>query len=342
MKLGAFDYIAKPLNIEHLLISIRKAMDTHRLTMELSHWRRQHQKQFDAKLIVGESESMRALFSMIEQVAKSNTTSVLIEGESGTGKELVAHVIHNRSPRSGGAFMDLNCASLPEELLESELFGHERGAFTDAKSMKNGLLELADGGTLFLDEVGELPSSIQGSFLRALQERRFRPVGSVKEVASDFRLIAASNRNLDEMVREGRFRKDLLFRLRIFTIALPPLREHPGDIKELASSYLTTLSMRSGKGMKGFSPEFLDTLLDYDWPGNVRELVNALERAIAAAGESPTLFPAYLPAEIRIKVKRSQVGEEAEGTEALHPSGAPGGRRCRGGAAVPGGAHGPC
>jgi two-component system NtrC family response regulator len=203
--------------------------------------------------------------------------------------------------------------------VESVLFGHERGAFTGAEKSKTGLIIQADGGTLFLDEVSELPLSIQGSFLRVLQERRFRPVGSVKEVTSDFRLIAASNKNLDEMVRGGQFRKDLLFRLRTFTIALPPLREHPEDIKELASSYLTTLSNRYGKGMKGFSPEFLDTLLHYDWPGNVRELINALERAIAAAGTSPTLFPAFLPAEIRIKVKRGQVGEEGETDETLQP-----------------------
>jgi len=204
----------------------------------------------------------------------------------------------------------VDCASLPETIVESVLFGHERGAFTGADRSKTGLITQADGGTLFLDEVGELPLAVQGSFLRALQERRFRPVGSVKEVTSDFRLIAASNRDLDEMVRQGRFRKDLLFRLRTFAIILPPLREHPEDISELISYYLTRLSRRYEKGTKGFSPDFLDTLLDYDWPGNVRELVNALERAIAVAGENPTLFPAHLPTEIRIKVKRNQVGEE--------------------------------
>jgi two-component system NtrC family response regulator len=216
----------------------------------------------------------------------------------------------------------VDCAALPETIVESVLFGHERGAFTGADKSKIGLITQANGGTLFLDEVSELPASIQGSFLRAIQERRFRPVGSVKEVTSDFRLIAASNRNLDEMVRGGRFRKDLLYRLKTFTITLPPLREHPEDIGELATYYLTTISRRHGKGMKGFSPEFLDTLLDYDWPGNVRELINALERAIAAAGEIPTLFPAQLPAEIRIKVKRDQVGEADEGIKALRPAAA--------------------
>jgi two-component system NtrC family response regulator len=263
---------------------------------------------------------MRASFELLAQAAGSDA-NVLISGETGTGKELFSWAIHANSLRAGKNFVVVDCAALPETIVESVLFGHERGAFTGADKSTIGLITQADGGTLFLDEVSELPVSIQGSFLRALQERRFRPVGSVKEVKSDFRLIAASNKNLDQMVREGRFRKDLLFRLRTFTIELPPLREHPEYVRELTAYYLNTLSARYGKGMKGCAPEFMDTLLEYPWPGNVRELINALERAIAAAGESPTLFPAYLPAEIRIKVKREQVGEEEDPTEAPHPTG---------------------
>jgi len=303
---GAWDYLEKSASIDEIILPLERA---------LQYRTEQQSKARPTALklegIVGSSPQMRTSIELLAQAAASDA-NVLVTGETGTGKELFSWAIHRNSPRAGKNFVVVDCASLPETIVESVLFGHERGAFTGADKSKIGLITQSDGGTLFLDEVGELPPSIQGSFLRALQERRFRPVGSVKEVASDFRLIAASNRNLDEMVREGRFRKDLLFRLRTFTITLPPLREHPEDIKELASSYLTTLSRRYGKGMKGFSPDFLDTLLDYDWPGNVRELINALERAIAAAGASPTLFPAYLPAEIRIKVKRDQVGEAGE------------------------------
>jgi len=311
---GAWDYLEKSASIDEIILPLERAL-------QYRTERQSKARPTALKLegIVGSSPQMRTCIELLAQAAASDA-NVLVTGETGTGKELFSWAIHHNSPRAGKNFVVVDCASLPETIVESVLFGHERGAFTGADKSKIGLITQADGGTLFLDEVGELPPSIQGSFLRVLQERRFRPVGSVKEITSNFRLIAASNRNLDEMVREGSFRKDLLFRLRTFTIALPPLREHPEDIKELASSYLTTLSMRYGKGMKGFSPEFLDTLLDYDWPGNVRELINALERAIAAAGESPTLFPAYLPAEIRIKVKRGQVGEEGEGTEALHPA----------------------
>jgi two-component system NtrC family response regulator len=316
IKHGAWDYLEKSASIDEIILPLERALQ----------YRTERQckaRPTALKLegIVGSSPKMRACIELLAQAAGSDA-NVLIAGESGTGKELFAWAIHNNSPRRGKNFVVVDCAALPETILESVLFGHERGAFTGADKSTIGLITQADGGTLFLDEVGELPFSIQGSFLRALQERRFRPVGSVREVTSDFRLIAASNRDLDEMVRGGQFRKDLLYRLRTFTIELPPLRIRPGDIRELANHYLARLSERYRRGMKGFSPEFLDTLLDYDWPGNVRELINALERAIAAAGDSPTLFPAYLPTEIRIKVKRDQVGDEEEGTEALQPAAA--------------------
>jgi two-component system, NtrC family, response regulator len=303
---GAWDYLEKSASIDEITLPLERAM-------QYRTERQSKARPTALKLegIVGSSPQMRTCIDMLAQAA-ANDANVFVAGETGTGKELFSLAIHKNSSRTGKNFVVVDCASLPETIVESVLFGHERGAFTGADKSKIGLITQADGGTLFLDEVGELPPSIQGSFLRVLQERRFRPVGSVKEAKSDFRLISASNKNLDEMVREGRFRKDLLFRLRTLTIALPPLRERPEDIKELASSYMSKLSRHYQNGMKGFSPEFLDTLLDYDWPGNVRELINALERAIAAAGESPTLFPAHLPAEIRIKVKRDQVGEAEE------------------------------
>jgi two-component system NtrC family response regulator len=313
IKHGAWDYLDKSSSIDEIILPLERALQ----------YRKERQSKarptaLKLEGIVGSSPKMRACIELLAQAAGSDA-NVLVTGESGTGKELFSWAIHNNSPRANRNFVVVDCAALPETIVESVLFGHERGAFTGADKSKIGLITQANGGTLFLDEVGELPASIQGSFLRAIQERRFRPVGSVKEVTSDFRLIAASNRNLDEMVQEGRFRKDLLYRLKAFTITLPPLREHPEDIGELATYYLTTISRRHGKGMKGFSPEFSDTLLDYDWPGNVRELINALERAIAAAGDSPTLFPAYLPTEIRIKVKRDQVEEEGEEVAALKP-----------------------
>jgi two-component system NtrC family response regulator len=313
IKHGAWDYLDKNSSIDEIILSLERAL-------QYRAERQSKARPTALKLegIVGSSPKMRACIELLAQAAGSDA-NVLVTGESGTGKELFSWAIHNNSPRANRNFVVVDCAALPETIVESVLFGHERGAFTGADKSKIGLITQANGGTLFLDEVGELPASIQGSFLRAIQERRFRPVGSVKEVTSDFRLIAASNRNLDEMVQEGRFRKDLLYRLKAFTITLPPLREHPEDIGELATYYLTTISRRHGKGMKGFSPEFSDTLLDYDWPGNVRELINALERAIAAAGDSPTLFPAYLPTEIRIKVKRDQVEEEGEEVAALKP-----------------------
>jgi two-component system NtrC family response regulator len=204
----------------------------------------------------------------------------------------------------------VDCAALPETLIESLLFGHEKGAFTGAEQAREGLVRQAHGGTLFLDEVGELPLAMQRAFLRVLQERRFRPVGSQRETESDFRLVAATNRNLDAMVREGKFREDLLFRLRSFVIELPPLRERPEDIRDLARTFLDKLCERYGFAAKGFSPEFLRTLGVYPWPGNVREFINAMERTVTAAQFEPVLFPQHLPTHIRIQVAQAQVNHE--------------------------------
>ncbi len=327
MKLGAFDYIPKPLNIEQLLMSIRKAMDSHRLTMELSHWRRKHQKQYDADVIVGESEKMRRVLSMIEQVARSNTTSVLVEGESGTGKELVAHVIHNLSPRRAGAFMDLNCASLPDELLESELFGHERGAFTDAKSMKKGLLELADGGTLFLDEIGEMPLTIQAKLLRVLERMIFKRVGGTKDIRVDVRIISATNRDLEAAVKQGGFREDLYYRVKVVPVVIPPLRERGEDVLILARHFMHEFNVSFGKSFTGFTEEAEQLLMAHSWPGNVRELRNTLERAILLESgetlrsqnlglrpcEAPNAAPLATPLEAALCGEFPESGIDAEG-----------------------------
>ena len=237
--------------------------------------------------------------------AASSDANVLITGETGTGKELLAKVVHANSRRAPRNFVVVDCTALPETLVESVLFGHVRGAYTGAETSEEGLIKQADGGTLFLDEIGELPLSIQKRFLRVIQEHTFRPVGGRREIASDFRLIAATNRSLETMVREGRFREDLLFRLRTIVIDPPPLREIPGDIKKLTIFYMNDLCERFGIVAKRASPEFWEIMDSYPWPGNVRELIQALEKALISAKEEPMLFPKHLPTYIRIHVARS-------------------------------------
>jgi two-component system NtrC family response regulator len=251
--------------------------------------------------IIGRSQTIR---SSLEQVARSSQSnaSVLITGESGTGKELFARAVHNNSSRASQPFVVVDCASLTETLAESVLFGHTRGAFTGAEKARDGLIRMANQGTLFLDEVGELPLTIQSSFLRVLQEHRFRPLGGGQEISSDFRVVAATNRRLAEMVQQGRFRSDLLFRLKSLTIHLPPLRERHGDIAELTLHFIDKICRQHNTGVKGMSPEFIMALGEYAWPGNVRELVNTLESAVVSAMDFPTLYPIHLPAEIRSKV----------------------------------------
>ena len=262
---------------------------------------------------------MRSCFDILAQAANSDA-SVLITGETGTGKELFARAIHENSPRAKKNFVVVDCTALPKTLVESTLFGYEKGAFTGADKDQDGLVRQAHGGTLFLDEVGELPLVIQKAFLRVLQEHRFRPVGSKKEIESDFRLVAATNRNLDEMVEARHFRRDLLFRLQTFTLDLPALRERKEDIRELVMYHMAKLSERYGIGTKGFAPEFLESLIAYDWPGNVRELVNAVERALTMARHEPTLFPKHLPTQIRVSLARASVTKEAPPPVRRRPS----------------------
>jgi len=305
---GAWDYIQKPATLDTLTLQLMRAL-------QYREEKKGGQERVALKHegIIGHSQNIKACLDLVAQVAGSEAT-VLITGETGTGKELFALAIHNNSRRAGKNFVVVDCAALPETLVESILFGHEKGAYTGADRAREGLVLQADGGTLFLDEVGELPLSVQRSFLRVLQERQFRPVGGKTEVKSDFRLIAASNRNLDEMVRQNQFREDLLFRLRAFTIDLPPLRERKEDLRDLVAYYTAELCQRFGIEPKEFSPEFLDLLSAYPWSGNVRELINALERSLISARYEKVLFPKHLPTHIRVQVARSSVGEkEPEG-----------------------------
>ena len=305
---GAWDYIEKGSSIKEITLSLERALAFRKQKMgEGGNRAAAALKRED---IIGSSPRLKVCLDLVAQAAGSDA-GVLITGESGTGKELFARAVHHNSRRAGKSFVVVDCAALPETLIESLLFGHEKGSFTGAEQARDGLIRQADGGTLFLDEVGELPVSMQKAFLRVLQEHRFRPVGSQRELESDFRLVAATNRNLDLMVREGRFRDDLLFRIRSLVIELPPLRERAEDISELARWYVDRLCERYGVSSKGFAPELLTALLAYPWPGNVRELANALERTVAAAGAEPVLFAQHLPTNIRIQVAQAHMKHDA-------------------------------
>jgi len=296
IKSGAWDYIEKPASLGAMILPLKRALQ----------YREEKKSKISAialkrEGIIGNSQQIEDCLDILAHAATSSA-NVLINGETGTGKELFAKAIHMNSSRSMRAFVVVDCAALPETLIESTLFGHKKGAFTGAEKDKQGLIEQADGGTLFLDEVGELSLTIQKTFLRVLQEKRFRPVGSRKEVQSDFRLLAATNSDLNRMVEGGKFRQDLLYRIRSMYLELPPLREHPEDIQKLALFHAARICDGYGIGTKGFSPEFMKALNTYNWPGNVRELVNSLENAIANAGDKPTLFAKHLPNNIRIKI----------------------------------------
>jgi two-component system response regulator AtoC len=282
MRAGAYDFITKPFELDVLAMALRRAAQYTRLKQNIQRLERQlAEKPRDAKLL-GESGAMRRVFERLERTADSEVT-VLITGESGTGKELIARALHDASPRRDKPFIAVNCAALPEPLLESELFGHARGAFTGAQASRSGLIARAEGGTLFLDEVGELPLSVQAKLLRALQERTLRPVGSDEEIAFDVRLISATNRDLPAAVEDGRVRADLYFRINVLDIHLPPLRDRGNDILLLAQQHLERTSALVKKPMKGIAPEAAAKLRSYSWPGNVRELHNCIERAVALA-----------------------------------------------------------
>ena len=281
MRAGAEDFVTKPLKpLDALELRLDRALRKQALEREVKQLRRVVADASHFEEILGQSPPMQRLYQLLDQVASSNA-SLLVTGESGTGKELVARAVHRRGKRREGPFFAINCAAMPEPLLESELFGHAKGAFTDASKSRTGLLQQADGGTLFLDEIGELPLTMQPKLLRALQERKVRPVGGNEEIAFDARIVAATNRDLESEVEEGRFREDLYFRLNVIKVDLPPLRARGGDILLLAQHFLQGVAAQAGKNIRGFSTGAAEKLLAWPWPGNVRELQNCIERAVA-------------------------------------------------------------
>lgn len=284
MKLGAFDYIPKPFTPDEVSIVVKKAIEQKNLLLENVYLRQELQEKYGFHNIVGKNKKMQEIYRIIAKVAPTDST-VLINGQSGTGKELIARAIHFNSARRDKQFVTVDCAVLSENLLESELFGHVRGSFTGAVTTKPGLFEVADGGTVFLDEISNISPAIQAKLLRILQEREFTPVGGTKAKKVDIRLIAATNKDLEKMIKEGTFREDLYYRLNIVPIYLPPLKERQEDIPALAIHFLKKYSDEMGKAIKGFTPEAMEKLMKYPWPGNVRELENVIERTVVMMDE---------------------------------------------------------
>jgi len=314
MKAGATDYLEKPFeHLDRLKLSVARALQEVRARREIQRLHQLQEKQNRVDQLVGESQSTRQLREMISTLARSEAHTILIHGESGTGKELVARGLHYQSSRRDFPFMEVNCAAITETLFESELFGHERGAFTDAKAAKKGLMELADRGTLFLDEVSEMSLNSQAKFLRCLQERVFRRVGGTRDIKVDLRIIAATNRPLEARVKEGQFREDLFYRLNVIPITVLPLRERRDDILPLARHFLSESNLRSHKGIKGFAPEAERLLMNYTWPGNVRELRNLIERLVIL-GSSDHIEAAHLP--VQFAAPPPLRGEPQDGPEA--------------------------
>lgn len=301
IKGGVWDYLLKPTSVKDITLSLNRAL-TYRTE------KKGHSTYSDEPLegVVGKSPGIDASLKLANKAAKSDC-NVLITGQTGTGKELFASIIHENSRRAPANFTVVDCTSLTESLVESTLFGHTKGSFTGAQLDKKGLIKVADGGTLFLDELGEMPLSIQKVFLRVLQEKQFRPVGSTKEQTSNFRLISATNRDLDQMAEEGKFRRDLLFRIKTMRIHLPPLQQRTGDIMELATFKCNQICNEIGQQPKEFSADFVDTLNSYSWPGNVRELFNILESSVIDAGNENILYAVHLPRSLRIEVAKKQI-----------------------------------
>jgi len=294
LKLGAYDFVGKPLDFDELHVTIQNALEANRLRSEVQTLRGEVRRRTGYHEVVAVSPKMTELMSFVQKVAASEATTILVQGESGTGKDLVAKTIHYESTRQNGPFVAINCSAIPETLMEAELFGHEKGAFTDAKQMKKGLFETADGGTLFLDEIGELSPLLQAKLLRVLEDQVIRRVGGVRDLQVDVRVVAASNRDLEKAVREGHFRQDLYYRLAIIAVFIPPLRERTEDILPLVEFFIAWYNRKFKKSIRGISPETRRLLLAHNWPGNVRELKNSIERAMILEDES-VLRPMYMP-----------------------------------------------
>jgi two-component system response regulator AtoC len=294
LTLGAFDFIRKPLDFDELAITIKNALEATRLRSENESLRSEVKRRTGYHDVIGESPKMAELMHFVNKVAVSEASTILIQGESGTGKDLIAKTIHYHSSRQDKPWVAINCSAIPETLMEAELFGHERGAFTDAKAMKKGLFEVADGGTLFLDEIGELSPLLQAKLLRVLEDQVIRRIGGTRDMQVNVRVIAASNRDLEKAVREGHFRQDLWYRLAIISIYLPPLRERKEDIEPLVKFFVQRYNRKFKKSIRGLTEPTRKLLYEHNWPGNVRELKNAIERAMILEDE-PFLTPEYLP-----------------------------------------------
>ena len=316
MKLGAYHYVNKPFNLDEVAMLVEKALETSQLRREVRALRSSQGREYAFDAIIGSSPAMQAIKALLARVAGSPASTVLLTGETGTGKDLAAKTIHYNSDRARRPFVNITMSALPEQLLESELFGHERGAFTDARQQKRGLLETADGGTVFLDEIGEMTAGLQAKLLRFLEEKTFKRVGGLADTRVDVRVIAATNRNLEQEVSQGKFREDLFYRLQVMPIALPPLRERRGDIPLLASFYIDLFNREFKRHVRGVSPDALKMLEQYQWPGNIRELRNAIERAMLLVehewlqpGDFTTLTRSVTPAEFKLPAEGISLDE---------------------------------
>jgi two-component system, NtrC family, response regulator AtoC len=298
MKRGAVDYLMKPFELDELKLVVKKALEMHQLKIEVARLRRDHSKTNPHDTLYGESPRIKEIRRLIQIVSETPRTSVLIQGESGTGKELVSNAVHVASSRAGKPYIKINCSAIPDNLLESELFGHEKGAFTDAKMMKKGLFEMANGGTIFLDEISSMKLSLQPKILRVLETQTFRRIGGIADIKIDIRVIAASNTDLAEQVKLKEFRDDLYYRLKVMEIDLPPLRDRQEDIMLLAKLFLQEFNKEFNKHVQKFHPKTEELLLAYPWPGNVRELKNVIERAVILTPDD-TLHPDHLPIELK-------------------------------------------
>ncbi len=306
LRLGAYDFITKPIQFDELAVTVQNAAEAGALRTEVESLRSEMRRRAGYHEVIGVSRKMTELMKFVRKIAASEASTILIQGESGTGKDLIAKAIHYESSRAEHPFVAINCSAIPETLMEAELFGHERGAFTDAKAMKKGLFEVADGGTLFLDEIGELSPLLQAKLLRVLEDQVVRRVGGVRDIQVEVRVIAASNRDLDRAVREGHFRQDLYYRLAIISIYIPPLRERKEDVLPLVDFFLDHYNRKFRKSVRGITEETRRLLLQNDWPGNIRELRNAIERAMILEDE-PLLRSDYLP----LSVSGGPVGPSA-------------------------------
>jgi DNA-binding NtrC family response regulator len=297
LRLGAFECLRKPINTDELVLVVERALETGQLKREVAQLRLERPGRFSIDDIIGRSRDMKQVLAMVRKIARSEAGTVFIQGESGTGKELIAKAIHCESPRANQPFMAINCAAVPEALLESEIMGHERGAFTDAKVLRKGLFEMADGGSVFLDEIGDMPLAMQAKLLRVLEERSFRRVGGTRDIRVDVRIISATNRDLQKAMAEKTFRNDLYYRIGVIPIVLPPLRERREDIIPLAEHFIALFNREFGKKVRGISRMAEKILTEYDWPGNIRELKNVIERSVILECED-TLLVENLPAEL--------------------------------------------